>query len=51
MTLTRYALRAFLYKQHTDNIQHVVSRKHRKFAVTTDNWVELDQLLAQLDRR
>ncbi|KAJ4295385.1 Cdc7p-Dbf4p kinase complex regulatory subunit [Kalmusia sp. IMI 367209] len=30
--------------------QHVVSRKHRKFAVTPDNWTELDQLIAQLTR-
>ena len=28
--------------------QHIVSRKHRKFALTQSNWVELDQLLAQL---
>lgn len=31
-------------------VQHVISRKHRRFAVTTDNWMELDQLLAQLTR-
>lgn len=31
-------------------LQHTVSRKHRKFAMTTENWLELDQLLAQLDR-
>ncbi|EDU41064.1 sporulation-specific protein 6 [Pyrenophora tritici-repentis] len=30
---------------------HVVTRKHRKFATTSENWAELDQLLAQLDRR
>jgi regulatory subunit for Cdc7p protein kinase len=32
-------------------IQHIMSRKHRKFAVTTDNWYELDQLLTQLVRQ
>ncbi|KAF2874307.1 sporulation-specific protein 6 [Massariosphaeria phaeospora] len=31
--------------------EHILSRKHRKFAVTADNWKELDALLAQLDRR
>lgn len=31
-------------------LQHTVSRKHRRFATTTENWLELDQLLAQLDR-
>jgi len=36
---------------NTNLSQHVVSRKHRKFALTNDNWLELDQLLAQLDRR
>ncbi|KAK7508906.1 Dfp1/Him1, central region-domain-containing protein [Phyllosticta citriasiana] len=29
---------------------HVVSRKHRKFALTPDNWSELDSLLSQLER-
>ncbi|CAG5139828.1 uncharacterized protein ALTATR162_LOCUS575 [Alternaria atra] len=38
-------------EKFNDFEEHVVSRKHRKFAVTTENWVELDQLLAQLDRR
>ncbi|KAF1941321.1 hypothetical protein EJ02DRAFT_348062 [Clathrospora elynae] len=38
-------------EKFNDFDEHVVSRKHRKFAITTDNWVELDQLLAQLDRR
>lgn len=28
--------------------QHVVSRKHRKFAMTQTNWTELDALLAKL---
>lgn len=30
--------------------QHVVSKSHRKFATTDDNWRELDQLLDQLVR-
>ncbi|KAF2657905.1 hypothetical protein K491DRAFT_714034 [Lophiostoma macrostomum CBS 122681] len=38
-------------EKFNDFDEHVVSRKHRKFAVTTDNWFELDQLLAQLIRQ
>ncbi|EOA91646.1 uncharacterized protein SETTUDRAFT_18322 [Exserohilum turcica Et28A] len=38
-------------EKFNDFDEHVVSRKHRKFAANSDNWVELDQLLAQLDRR
>lgn len=30
--------------------QHILSRKHRKFAENADNWVELDDLLGQLKR-
>ncbi|KAK5113412.1 hypothetical protein LTR62_003512 [Meristemomyces frigidus] len=30
--------------------EHVLSRKHRKFALTQDNWKELDELLSQLKR-
>jgi hypothetical protein len=30
--------------------QHIQSRKHRKFAITQDNWTELDALLVQLKR-
>jgi len=30
--------------------QHVVSRQHKKFATTAENWAELDQLLDQLVR-
>ncbi|KAL1594520.1 Cdc7p-Dbf4p kinase complex regulatory subunit [Paraconiothyrium brasiliense] len=37
-------------EKFNDFDEHVVSRKHRKFAVTADNWMELDQLLAQLTR-
>ena len=32
-------------------IQHIVGRKHRKFALTPENWKDLDQLLCQLGRR
>ncbi|KAI8935532.1 hypothetical protein NX059_008102 [Plenodomus lindquistii] len=38
-------------EKFNDFDEHVVSRKHRKFALTNDNWLELDGLLAQLDRR
>lgn len=31
-------------------LQHIVSRKHRKFALTAENWTELDALLAQVKR-
>lgn len=30
--------------------QHVVSRKHVKFARTASNWTELDALLERIDR-
>lgn len=30
--------------------QHILSRKHRRFAENTDNWGELDALLAKLKR-
>ncbi|KAK4127241.1 hypothetical protein N657DRAFT_631100 [Parathielavia appendiculata] len=30
--------------------EHIVSRKHRKFAENDDNWTQLDALLAQLKR-
>ncbi|KAL2354947.1 Dfp1/Him1, central region-domain-containing protein [Cryomyces antarcticus] len=33
-----------------DFSEHILSRKHRKFALTPDNWKELDELLVQLDR-
>ncbi|KAF2853257.1 hypothetical protein T440DRAFT_477074 [Plenodomus tracheiphilus IPT5] len=38
-------------EKFNDFDEHVVSRKHRRFALTNENWLELDQLLAQLDRR
>jgi regulatory subunit for Cdc7p protein kinase len=31
-------------------LQHIQSRKHRKFAEKLDNWQELDALLNQLAR-
>ncbi|PMB65287.1 Hsk1-interacting molecule 1 [Beauveria bassiana] len=30
--------------------EHIVSRKHRKFAESGDNWTDLDALLSQLER-
>ncbi|KAJ6437816.1 G1/S regulator NimO [Purpureocillium lavendulum] len=30
--------------------EHILSRKHRKFAESNENWTELDQLLTQLKR-
>ncbi|KAI5467703.1 Dfp1/Him1, central region-domain-containing protein [Mariannaea sp. PMI_226] len=30
--------------------EHILSRKHRRFAESDDNWVELDSLLSQLKR-
>ncbi|KAF2130361.1 hypothetical protein P153DRAFT_365973 [Dothidotthia symphoricarpi CBS 119687] len=37
-------------EKFNDFEEHTVTRKHRRFATTTENWLELDQLLAQLDR-
>jgi hypothetical protein len=31
-------------------LQHVISKQHRKFATTADNWAQLDDLLNQLVR-
>lgn len=31
--------------------QHIIGRKHRKFALTQENWKDLDRLLANLGRR
>jgi regulatory subunit for Cdc7p protein kinase len=31
-------------------LKHIMSRKHRKFAMSPSNWKELDDLLAELDR-
>ncbi|ORY12879.1 Dfp1/Him1, central region-domain-containing protein [Clohesyomyces aquaticus] len=38
-------------EKFNDFDEHVVSRKHRRFAVTADNWLELDQLLSELVRK
>jgi len=44
---------AFLFARFKRLIsfQHIESRKHKKFALTTDNWTELDDLLRKLVRR
>jgi regulatory subunit for Cdc7p protein kinase len=34
----------------TDLLQHVLSRAHRKFALASENWRELDSLLSKLER-
>ncbi|KIW96194.1 uncharacterized protein Z519_03262 [Cladophialophora bantiana CBS 173.52] len=34
--------------KYEDFDEHIVSRKHRKFAMTQSNWTELDALLAKL---
>ena len=31
-------------------IKHIRDRKHRKFALTQENWTDLDNLLSQLGR-
>ncbi len=31
--------------------QHILTRKHRKFAENEKNWAQLDHLLSQLKRR
>ncbi|KAI1422437.1 Dfp1/Him1, central region-domain-containing protein [Xylaria sp. FL1777] len=36
--------------KYPDFDEHIESQKHRKFADNDDNWVELDDLLAQLER-
>ncbi|KAJ2972057.1 hypothetical protein NUW58_g9262 [Xylaria curta] len=37
-------------EKYADFDEHIESSKHRKFADDDDNWVELDDLLAQLER-
>ncbi|KAJ3577463.1 hypothetical protein NPX13_g3111 [Xylaria arbuscula] len=37
-------------EKYPDFDEHIESQKHRKFAENNDNWMELDDLLAQLDR-
>jgi regulatory subunit for Cdc7p protein kinase len=34
----------------TNNDQHIVSRKHRRFAEADENWTDLDRLLRRLER-
>ncbi|KAL8991793.1 MAG: hypothetical protein Q9169_007645 [Polycauliona sp. 2 TL-2023] len=36
--------------KYDDFDAHILDRKHRKFALTSDNWKDLDKLLAQLGR-
>ncbi|KAF1956878.1 hypothetical protein CC80DRAFT_411741 [Byssothecium circinans] len=38
-------------EKFNDFDDHIMSRKHRKFAQTSANWAELDKLLAQLTRK
>ncbi|KAI0100265.1 Dfp1/Him1, central region-domain-containing protein [Nemania sp. FL0031] len=38
-------------EKYPDFDEHIESENHRKFAENDDNWVELDDLLAQLERR
>lgn len=37
------------YKQANFS-QHILSRKHRRFAENDDNWGELDSLISQIKR-
>ncbi|RWA11339.1 hypothetical protein EKO27_g3768 [Xylaria grammica] len=37
-------------EKYADFDEHIESQKHRKFADNDDNWVELDDLLAQIER-
>lgn len=34
----------------TNLVQHILSKKHRKFAENNENWSQLDALLSQLER-
>ncbi|KAL6714404.1 Cdc7p-Dbf4p kinase complex regulatory subunit [Lecanora helva] len=38
-------------EKYDDFDDHIVGRKHRKFAMTPENWKDLDRLLAQLGRQ
>ncbi|KAI8631291.1 hypothetical protein F5Y19DRAFT_25798 [Xylariaceae sp. FL1651] len=37
-------------EKYPDFDEHIESKKHRKFAENDENWIELDDLLAQLER-
>ncbi|XXG95574.1 hypothetical protein Hte_001841 [Hypoxylon texense] len=37
-------------EKYADFDEHIVSKKHRKFAEDEENWLELDELLSQLQR-
>ncbi|KAI5921226.1 Dfp1/Him1, central region-domain-containing protein [Camillea tinctor] len=37
-------------EKYDDFDEHIESKKHRKFAEDDDNWLELDELLSQLER-
>ncbi|KAK5626325.1 hypothetical protein RRF57_002040 [Xylaria bambusicola] len=37
-------------EKYPDFDEHIESQKHRKFAENDENWIELDDLLAQLER-
>ncbi|KAI1373451.1 Dfp1/Him1, central region-domain-containing protein [Hypoxylon crocopeplum] len=37
-------------EKYSDFDEHIVSKKHRKFADDNENWLELDDLLSQLGR-
>ncbi|KAI1387645.1 Dfp1/Him1, central region-domain-containing protein [Hypoxylon trugodes] len=38
-------------EKYADFDEHIVSKKHRKFADDDENWVDLDDLLSQLERK
>ena len=45
-----YLLRLYHHWMLTKFFQHTQTRKHRKFAMTSSNWAELDDLLWELER-
>lgn len=40
----------FLSNMGLTGLQHILTKKHRKFAENDENWSKLDALLNQLDR-
>jgi hypothetical protein len=50
MTLKRFVALHEFYMNMTNTDQHILSRKHRRFAEKSENWKELDSLLSQLGR-